>query len=195
MFSIEGIKSDLSQRSLKLVKSRSLHPDENQSATKAKKRNGKVSQESPGKKRSINLECSQSSNKTKKAKVQVQLDDGWGVRPRRATQQVRDDMPFKECIENTPNYIGKNVIRYDINAEFRLKSITTDADKAYCIGQIIAVELVKSKGHRWAVKQCPERDDDRKWDFVCIQGLQQCQQVYGGSRRRCSRGEGKVHRI
>lgn len=110
----------------------------------------------PTKKRSYDMEASQ----VKKCRVE---SESWAVRPRRASQQLRDDMPLKETLENSPNPIGKDVLSYTVNPSFKHKLIQTEDDKAYCIGQMISNELVKAKGHTWAVKHC---EVNGKWEFV-----------------------------
>lgn len=89
------------------------------------------------------------------------LDEGWAVRPRRATKLLRDDMPFKEKCEDTPNPIGRDVVEFVVNPTFKHKEVAED-DKLNCIGQLLAKELV-SKGHRWAVKLCEVKGN---WELV-----------------------------
>ena len=72
-------------------------------------------------------------------------------------------MMYKEKMESTPNSIGRDVVEYTNNEKFNLKSLAVEEDKIYCIGQMIAKELIGLKGHRWAVKYCDVRG---KSDFV-----------------------------
>ena len=92
----------------------------------------------------------QSPNPKKKDR----LDNGWGSRPKRATQQLRDDMMYKEIMRSTLNPIGRDIVEYTINGNFDSSSLIVEEDKFYCIGQMIAKELICLKGHRWAVMYC-----------------------------------------
>lgn len=99
-----------------------------------------------------------------KKKARLDESDGWGCRPKRATQQLRNTV-YKEKIENTPNPIGRDVLEYAKNGKFNPKTLTVEEDKKYCIGQIIAKELIGLKGHKWAVKYC-EVEELQKSEFV-----------------------------
>lgn len=184
----QEIKTDLAQESRKLFLRRSTNTDlatTNESATKAK---------SPvhapeTKKRSA--DAAEAATEAKKSKVD---GDAWGVRPKRATQQLRDDMPLKEILENTANPIGRDVIGYTVNPSFKLKRIKTGDDKVYCIGQMISNELIKSKGHKWALKHC---ELDGKWEFVAFKDCnnlnsQMEDALKGNTRNQAFVGYGKL---
>ena len=123
-----------------------------QSPSTAKK--VKVNEQSPVKQRRSSYDTNPSSNSDKPSEDQA--------RPKRATQQIRDDMFYTETLDSTPNAIGKDV-EYVENTSFKLKRITEE-DKKYCIGQMLARALVELKGHRWAVKYC--QVDSGEWKFV-----------------------------
>ena len=126
----------------------------NQSPSKAKRVKMNQFQQSHGKERRSSYDMNLPSNSDKPRVDQA--------RPKRATQQIRDDMFYRETLDNTSNAIGKDV-GYAENASFKLKRIAAN-DKKYCIGQMIAKELVELKGHRWAVKYCQVNAGE--WKFV-----------------------------
>lgn len=155
------IRVDLNTESRRMFNKRKA--DARASQTNSREVKKPKSDETPKTKHGSDLKCKDSPATAKVFK----LDEGWSVRPRRATQQLRDDLPFKEILESTPNPIGKDVAGFAINQSFKLKGLTTEDDKLDCVGQLIAKELLENtKDRRWAVKHCEVHG---KWEFVTFE--------------------------
>ena len=131
------------------------------------------------------------STPTKKEKLTSAAEqvNGWGVRPKRGTQQLKDSnmhMPYHEKLKITQNPIGDDVDEYVENAKFKLRLVSTRDDKLACVGQRIAKEILSCPN--WDVKYC---EVGREKDIIFFRDCDNINALMASAKEGASCGSAK----